>query len=293
MGHFEGRCGRGKVEYDFDPPQDLKIKVTVNGDCHLLVSATDKGAKPIQTGGKDALDVANDGKEASAAFNGAAHVTLACGKEPKGDGTEDEAAAADKKDCKFDYDVSCGCSGVVMQLRASGETYDKKAYSDYEKELKFGDGTKIAGTARDAAELGALSVKYQGQLKGGADVDAVGFFTKTEFEVDIDAPCKIVEVKRTRKTLPDHNVAKLPDGDDGPPAHSIPVKTDQQWIITDAAGFITDTENPDGSLGTANKIYHKQFTIAATFQKPDGTKFKQSTSYEVLIKTDAEGKRKR
>jgi hypothetical protein len=291
---FEGRCGKGKVVFDFDPPQSLTVKVTCRGDCPVDVSFKDKTGKTIQIGGKDSFHVEADKKQASAPATTAAHVEIACGAEPKKTGADNEQAAADKRDCVFDYEISSGDCNVKMELREKGATWDKKKFTDYDKQLKLADGTIITATAEEKADLGALHAKYDGALKSGAVVEAEGFFTKVEFEIDVDAPCKIVDVARTVKTLADNNArGSAPDGADGPAARSKPLDTPQRVIVTDAPGFIADTENPDGSVGTANKIYHKEFTITATIEHKDGSRFKQSTTYEILIKTDDQGKRKR
>jgi hypothetical protein len=177
----------------------------------------------------------------------------------------------------------CGSNCRASQ---DGPTYDGNPFSDFER-VNIG-GAIVKFKPDDA---GAPSASKLGRVHGtypppGAGNVSEGCFVKLEVHVKAPAPCSIVSVERTRRTLGGHeNVGQVePDGPDGPGADSVR-KPDpaHHWVVTDAPGFII----PAG--GTTDLSFAKQYTVTATCKDKDGNLFEVRCTYDVKFETDAAG----
>lgn len=186
---------------------------------------------------------------------------------------------------------------VTITPRVSGATHNGQNYADFAKPDLNGDGTPDAQFVPDnppvtpANELGPI----KGEYAFPGNVFAIGYFVKTEVDIKVDAPCKIVFVDRKVKTLPGHDLTPAhPQKDDhivDPAAAnaettirthpSVPVATDQHWVVTDGPGTLGPPK--------ANKAYKKEFEVTVTIERADGSRYTRTATYVVELKTDANG----
>lgn len=184
---------------------------------------------------------------------------------------------------------------VTITPKVSGATHDGEAYTDFSSFDTDGDGDADVefepGGPTGAAELGPVNGRYvfpDGRL-------GIGYFVKTEVDITVEAPCKIVFVERRMRTLAGHNLYRVHDWEpdnivepgeadaesklrDHP---SVKLVSDQRWIVTDAPGNVGGPK--------LNKHYKKEFEFIVSIEAADGSRFKRREAFVAELRTDGSG----
>ena len=183
---------------------------------------------------------------------------------------------------------------LKLAFRDSGATHDGKPYTDYQK-LGLTNNAELLGTSggpSPADQLGYGGLTY---ISDSPYARGVGYFKKTEVDVTVDTPCKLVKVERTMTKLADHTAPNpLPDGPDPVKVTSIDMRSDQYWVVTDAPGILKSTAMPGVKAGdlakeAKNLTFHKKYKVTSTAKRVDESTLTKDLEYDVLIKTDNVG----
>lgn len=291
---FEGKCGESKVERTFDPPADLTVKILNLGKCSLEVAFLDASGTAIPVSGKQKTKVETKkttDKADEIKGTKVSKLVITCSKETAKEG--DEHTTADAKDCTFRYETvydDCTCP-TTIEFKDQGSTWNKSAYTDFSSNasgaFKPAEFKDVPGDPNNinVDDTSSLSKPTDlGYVEGTFPNDDVGYYKKTEVDIRTEAPCKIVEVARSTKKLSGYDVpgTTTKEGPDPIDARrSLTKESDQHWIVTDAPG---PTLNGPGQI-----VFFKEYTITVTFQCSTTKKFKESLTYEVLIRTNKKG----
>ena len=212
---------------------------------------------------------------------GAALLLGGCSSTP-----EDEEPEPTPVDTTPEEPEELPCPSTIEQSD-SGPTHDGGNHTDLQNTLQVNPGTGVVDLVLTvepttlANELGFVKGSYDTEPPGGGFGQA-GLFKKIEIDISTTEPCKIISVDRVMSNLAGHDGAAMADGtSDSVAAHSINELSEQHWIITDAPGII--------SQRPTNRIFHKSYTITAKLEDDAGNEFEISTTYTVLIRTNAAG----
>jgi hypothetical protein len=187
----------------------------------------------------------------------------------------------------------------TIEFRDKGPTHDKKPFKDFST-MVIGPWNNIQQGRKYELKPGLFK---NGKFKGGNSISKKtelgcvegifdpehykGWFKKIEIHIRTNVPCKIIEVNRSKKLLPEdlsyaHGFPPCKEriGEDQISPWSLIVKSAQHWIVTDAPGTM--------SPWLEEYVFHREYTVTATFEC--GTKkSEKSLTYRILIKTNKKG----